>query len=329
MSEQPLAVRADAADSEGAAPEHQRLVVLTGMSGAGKSSALAALEDLGYEAVDNLPLALLDGLIAGGTLDRPLAVVIDVRTRDFTVERLLDTIDRLRERPALDVTLLFLDCDDDVLRRRFTETRRRHPLALDRPLSDGLALERARMEPLRARADVMVDTAHWTLGDLKRRLEDQLGLAPGTDTTLIAVVSFGFRHGLPREADLVFDVRFLRNPHYVTELRPLCGRDAPVAAYVDTDPDLDRFWSALTGLLEVVLRRQQGEGKSYLTLAIGCTGGRHRSVLLAERLGAWLQGRGERVTVRHRDLDRSGDGRGQRETMPSTSASATGGDTGR
>lgn len=297
--------------SVGASPRRQRLVVLTGMSGAGKSSALAALEDLGYEAVDNLPLALLDGLLAGGALDRPLAVVTDVRTRDFTIDRLLDTVERLRARPTLDVTLLFLDCADDVLRRRFTETRRRHPLALDRPLLDGLALERASMGPLRARADVLVDTAHWTLGELKRRLEDQLGLAAGTESTLIAVVSFGFRHGLPREADLVFDVRFLRNPHYVTALRPLTGRDADVAAYVEADPDFARFWSSLTDLLDVVLGRQQGEGKSYLTVAIGCTGGRHRSVLIAERLGDWLRARDGRVTVRHRDLDRGGQQEGQ------------------
>lgn len=274
------------------------------MSGAGKSSALAALEDLGYEAVDNLPLALLSALIAGGTLDRPLAVVIDVRTRDFSVDRLLSTLDQLRAQPALDVTLLFLDCDDDILRQRFTETRRRHPLALDRPLSDGLALERSSMAPLRARADVLVDTAHWTLGELKTRLEDQPGLGGAGEGLLIAVVSFGFRHGLPREADLVFDVRFLRNPHYETRLRPLTGRDPAVAAHVEADPDFARFWSALTALLDIVLARQEGEGKSYLTLAVGCTGGRHRSVLMAERLGAWLTARGERVSVRHRDLER-------------------------
>lgn len=295
-----------ATGSDGGVTGHapHRLVVLTGLSGAGKSSALAALEDMGYEAVDNLPLALLDGLIAGGRLDRPLAVVIDVRTRDFTVERLLDAVERLHGRPGLDVTLLFLDCDEDILRQRFTETRRRHPLALDRPLSDGLALERARMAPLRARADVLVDTAHWTLGDLKRRLEDQLGLSGGADGTVIAVMSFGFRHGLPREADLVFDVRFLRNPHYVSALRPLTGQDEPVAAHVAADPDFARFWTALTDLLAVVVDRQHGEGKSYLTLAVGCTGGRHRSVHVAERLKDWLAARGERVTVRHRDLSR-------------------------
>lgn len=285
----------------------QRLVVLTGLSGAGKSSALGALEDLGYEAVDNLPLALLDGLIAGGQLDRPLAVVIDVRTRDFAVERLLTMLDHLRNRPGLSVTLLFLDCDADILRRRFTETRRRHPLALDRPLSDGLALERERMAPLRARADVLVDTGHWTLGELKRRLEDQLGLGRGAEAMLISVVSFGFRHGLPREADLVFDVRFLRNPHYDEALRPLSGRDEPVARHVEADPDFDRFWTALTALLDVVLPRQQAEGKSYLTIAVGCTGGRHRSVLLAEKTSAWLaEHRGAAVSVRHRDLERGG-----------------------
>jgi UPF0042 nucleotide-binding protein len=289
--------------------ERQRLVVLTGLSGAGKSSALAALEDLGYEAVDNLPLGLLDGLIAGGTLDRPLAVVIDVRTRGFTVDRLLDTLERLRGRPGLAVTLVYLDCDADILRRRFTETRRRHPLALDRPLSDGLTLERARMAPLRARADVLVDTAGWTLGDLKQRLEDQLGLGGGGggggDSLLISLVSFGFRHGLPREADLVFDARFLRNPHYDPDLRALTGRDEAVSRHVESDPDFARFWSAMTDLLEVVIPRQRDEGKSYLTIAVGCTGGRHRSVMLTERLAAWLaRVGGVRATVRHRDLER-------------------------
>lgn len=288
--------------------DRQRLVVLTGLSGAGKSSALAALEDLGYEAVDNLPLGLLDGLIAGGTLDRPLAVVIDVRTRGFTVDRLLDTLERLRGRPGLAVTLVYLDCDADILRRRFTETRRRHPLALDRPLTDGLTLERARMAPLRARADVLVDTAGWTLGDLKHRLEDQLGLGGGGgggDSLLISLVSFGFRHGLPREADLVFDARFLRNPHYDPDLRALTGRDEAVSRHVESDPDFARFWSAMTDLLGVVIPRQRDEGKSYLTIAVGCTGGRHRSVMLTERLAAWLaRVGGVRATVRHRDLER-------------------------
>ncbi|MBB4266912.1 RNase adapter RapZ [Roseospira visakhapatnamensis] len=284
----------------------QRLVVLTGMSGAGKSSALAALQDLGYEAVDNLPLALLDGMVAGGALDRPLAVVIDVRTRGFAVDRLTGILEQLRAHPGLDVRLVFLDCDDDILRQRFTETRRRHPLALDRPLSDGLSLERERMRHLRERADVVVDTAHWTLGELKQRLEDHLGLAGGAEHTLVNVVSFGFRHGLPREADLVFDARFLRNPHYEPELRPLSGQDPGVAAYVEADEDFPRFWARLTGLLEVVLPRQHREGKSYLTLAVGCTGGRHRSVRVADRLGVWLNEHGVRATVRHRDLDRGG-----------------------
>jgi len=294
--------------SASAEPPVQRLVILTGMSGAGKSSALAALEDLGYEAVDNLPLALLDGMVAGGILDKPLAVVIDVRTRGFAVNRLTAILDRLRDRPGLDAKLLFLDCHDDILRQRFTETRRRHPLALDRPLSDGLALERERMRRLRERADVVVDTAHWTLGDLKQRLEDHLGLAGGGDHMLINVVSFGFRHGLPREADLVFDVRFLRNPHYEPELRPLTGMDPGVAAYVESDEDFGRFWERLTGLLDVILPRQHREGKSYLTLAVGCTGGRHRSVRVAERLGEWLRSRNARATVRHRDLHRGGRG---------------------
>lgn len=279
-----------------------RVVVVSGMSGAGKTTALKAFEDLGYEAVDNLPLVLLGGLVGSdGAAHRPIAIGVDIRTRDFDVPRLLATIDALRAERRLAVEVLFLDADDDTLSRRFTETRRRHPIGGDLPLSDGIAVERRLLGRLRERADAVIDTTRLPVGELKQVLEARYATtaSPGMS---VFITSFGFRNGLPREADMVFDVRFLRNPHYVPELEPLTGRDPQVAEYVAADPDYDRFFGRLTALLEPLLPRYEEEGKSYLTVAIGCTGGKHRSVVLAERLAAWMTARGRRPMVRHRDV---------------------------
>jgi RNase adapter protein RapZ len=282
-------------------PAQGRLLVVTGMSGAGRSTALKAVEDMGYEAVDNLPLSLLPNLLSAPATP-PLAIGVDVRTRDFGVSALLATLDRLVAEHNLDLKIVFLDCEDDRLVRRYTETRRRHPLAGDRPVLDGIHLERQRVWPLRDRADLVIDTTALNPGDLKRLLQGHfaLGTAPGIT---IFVTSFSYRHGLPRDADLVFDVRFLRNPHYVAALRPLTGRDAPVGAFIEADPDCAPFFKRLCLLLTPLLPRYEREGKSYLTIAIGCTGGRHRSVYLAERLAAWLSEQGRPVGVNHRDLD--------------------------
>jgi RNase adapter protein RapZ len=278
-----------------------RLLVVTGMSGAGRSTALKAFEDMGYEAVDNLPLSLLPNLL-GAPSPPPLAIGVDVRTRDFGVNALLATLDSLVAEHNLELKIVFLDCEDDRLVRRYTETRRRHPLAGDRPVLDGIHLERQRVWPLRDRADLVIDTTALNPGDLKRLLHGHfaLGAAPGIT---IFVTSFSYRHGLPRDADLVFDVRFLRNPHYVAGLRPLTGRDAPVGAFIEADQDFAPFFKRLCLLLAPLLPRYEREGKSYLTIAIGCTGGRHRSVYLAERLAAWLSEQGRPVGVNHRDLD--------------------------
>jgi UPF0042 nucleotide-binding protein len=285
-----------------AAGRRLRVLLVTGLSGAGHSTALNLLEDLGYEAVDNLPLALLGGLTGGisDALARPIAIGVDTRTRDFSPQGLIERLERLRGEPQLDVRLIFLDCDDEVLRRRYTETRRRHPLALDRPVADGIAQERALLAPVRARADPTIDTSELAIGDLKHLLQGHFAL----DRTgaAIAVLSFSYRQGLPREADLVFDARFLRNPHYESALRPLSGRDRAVGSYLENDPSFPGFFDALTGLLAPLLPRYEREGKSYLTLAIGCTGGRHRSVYVAERLAAWLRRQGHIVGLRHRDL---------------------------
>jgi UPF0042 nucleotide-binding protein len=279
------------------------LILVTGLSGAGHSTALRALEDLGYEAVDNLPLTFLT---TPESIDRPMAIAVDSRTRGFSPQALLERIERLRADPALKVSLVFLTCSDEVLQRRYTETRRRHPLAQDRPVADGIRQERLLLDGLSAAADLVIDSSDLAIADLKRLMQGHFGLErqPGL---AIAVTSFSYRHGLPREADLVFDVRFLANPHYRPELRDLTGRDAAVGRHVEADPAFGRFFGDLTDMLIPLLPGFEREGKSYLTLAVGCTGGRHRSVFVAERLAAWLTSQGRSVSLRHRDIARADD----------------------
>ncbi len=279
-----------------------RLLVVTGMSGAGRSTALKTFEDMGYEAVDNLPLSLLPNLVVPTTTHLPLAVGVDVRTRDFAVPALVAALDRLVVENDLDLRIVFLDCDDDRLARRYTETRRRHPLAGERPVADGIKLERERVRPLRDRADLVIDTSMLNPGDLKRVLIGHFGIdaAPAFS---VFVTSFSYRNGLPRDADLVIDVRFLRNPHYVPGLQPLNGKDKAVGEYIAADPDFHSLFDELDAWLGRLLPRYEREGKTYLTIAIGCTGGRHRSVYVAELLAARLSRDGRHVAVAHRDLD--------------------------
>lgn len=285
------------------APDRTRVLLITGMSGAGRSSALKSLEDMGYEAVDNLPLSLLPGLVTprGGVLT-PLAIGVDIRTRDFGADQFLETLDSLAQRPDLEFKLVFLDCEDEILRRRYTETRRRHPLAVDRPVTDGIRHERRLMSTLLGRADLVIDTSHLVLSDFKRLLAGHFMLDAGHPFSVL-VMSFSYRHGIPREADLVFDVRFLSNPYYDAALRPLTGLDENVGAFVAADNGFDEFFDSLTRLLKPLMPRFRNEGKSYLTIAIGCTGGQHRSVFVAERLSAWLRQAGEQVSVAHREID--------------------------
>lgn len=283
-----------------------RVVLVTGLSGAGMSVALKALEDLGYEAVDNLRLSLVPALLQqADPKRRPLALVIDSRTRDFSAQNFLDELAELRGRDDLDVSLVFLDCGDEVLQRRFTETRRRHPLAEDRTVPDGIQRERALLFPLKEESDVTIDTTQLSIHDLRRILSGHFR-RDAQAALQVFVTSFSFRQGLPREADLVFDVRFLTNPHYDPELRPLTGLNPAVAARVESDPDFPAFFRNLTELLRPLLPRYNQEGKSYLTIAIGCTGGKHRSVFIAERLAAWLKEQRLRVSLSHRELDRLG-----------------------
>ena len=289
-----------------AAPRPRPVVLVTGLSGAGKASILRVLEDLGFETVDNPPLHTLEDLIGDGG-DRPLAAGVDTRTRGFSPEAVLFALDKLRKRPDLAVALVYATAEDPTLLRRYTESRRRHPMALGgAPLganrvSDGIARERAVMEPLRVAADWVVDTSDLPSPALRQLVERRFRPtgAPGLS---ILVQSFAYPRGLPRDADLVFDLRFLRNPHYDPALRPLTGRDRAVAAHVEADPDFPAFWARLTGFLDPLLPRYVAEGKKYLTVALGCTGGRHRSVLVAERLTAHLRRSGWQADAIHREL---------------------------
>ncbi|MBK18212.1 MAG: RNase adapter RapZ [Rhodospirillaceae bacterium] len=278
------------------------VLLVTGISGAGRSTTLKILEDLGYEAVDNLPLTLLPSLVVPSVgTSRPLAIGIDVRTRDFGIKQFLKEIDALMTRTDLELRVVFLDCDDEVLQRRFTETRRRHPLAADRPVMDGIKHERRSVVPLRDKADLVIDTSQLALNDLRRLLKGQFALDVEASFAIF-VMSFSYRHGIPREADLVFDARFLANPHYEDELRPLTGLDEQVAKFVANDPGFADFFQSLTGLIDPLLPRFQNEGKSYLTIAVGCTGGHHRSVFVAEKLASWLRNSGKHVDIMHREL---------------------------
>lgn len=294
-----------------------RTLLVTGMSGAGRTSALKALGDIGYEAVDNLPLRLMPGLVLQGPAPgHGLAIGIDVRTRDLVAEVFAEDVEQLRRDSGKPIDIVFLECDDEVLQRRYTETRHVHPIGGDRPLADSIAEERRLLRPLREAADIVIDTSHTNVRDLARMLRDLVG-GGGDNSLHVSVVSFAFRNGIPRDADLVFDVRFLRNPHYDPVLRPQTGLDAAVGAYIEDDPDYATFFERLAGLLELLLPRYRDEGKSYLTIAIGCTGGQHRSVYTTQKLGAWLKARMPRVDIRHRELSLS-------ESVTLTEVSATG-----
>ncbi len=287
--------------------EGVHILLITGMSGAGKTSALKAVEDLGYEAVDNMPLSLLGSLVArsDSRTSHPIAIGVDIRNRDFGVDTLIRQLDGLASRSDIVVKVLFMDCDDDELRRRYDETRHRHPLAQDRPASDGIQQERGLVSALRQRADLILDTTGMAPGELKHILHSNFGDNFGRGNVpelTVSIISFSFRHGLPRDADLVFDVRFLSNPHYDRNLRGLTGLDSAVGSFISADAGFGQFFDGLTGLLLPLLPRYAAEGKSYLAIAVGCTGGRHRSVFVAEKLATWLKSHGQTVHIRHRDM---------------------------
>lgn len=288
----------------------KEILLVTGLSGAGKSTVLKTLEDLGWETVDNLPLRLLDRLLStplseSTESDSPLAVGIGARTRDFDPESIVKRIKTLRAEHGYDIGTLFLDCSGAELERRYAETRRRHPLALDRPMADGIARERELLGSLRLAATHLIDTTDTNANELQQEIRSRFGVP--SDAPVLTMTSFGFARGLPRNADLVFDMRFLRNPHWVPALKPLTGLDAAVGSYIATDPAYVDSVERISGLLEALLPRYAGEGKAYVTVAFGCTGGQHRSVHICECIATRMRTAGFTPTVTHRDLGQEPD----------------------
>ena len=288
---------------EGPQLKPQRLVLVTGPAGAGRGTAIKALEDMGFETIDNLPLTLLPRLLEGPPISRPIALGIDPRNRDFTTDAFLELVRGLAGRPEIAAEVLYLDARVEVLLRRFSETRRRHPLAPDESPEIGIAREADMLGPLRARADHVVDTSELSPHDLREELLRWYG-QEGSAGLTVSIQSFSYKRGLPMGVDMVIDVRFLRNPHWDPVLRPRDGRDPAVAAHVAEDPRSAPFFDKLFDLVQFLLPAYEAEGKSHFALAFGCTGGKHRSVALAESLAETLAERGWQVSIRHRELER-------------------------
>ena len=283
------------------------IVVVTGMSGAGISTVLKALEDWRYEVFDNFPLSLLPELCAqtrklkeeeGLSGKKGLAIGVDTRTREFSPERVLEAVKQIGAR------LVFITCDDAVLYKRFTETRRRHPMAAERTVSYGIEKERKILSPLKDKADILIDSSEKSIHELRHMLEGFFSQEQDKNLT-ISLVSFGFRNGAPREADIVMDVRFLKNPHWDPVLKPQTGLEKDVGEYIRSDEGFDEFISNFKSLIDPLLPRYRAEGKSYLTIAVGCTGGKHRSVFVVDILRKWMEEKGIRVFAEHRDMPKS------------------------
>ncbi|AXC49320.1 RNase adapter RapZ [Paracoccus suum] len=283
----------------------QRLIFVTGPAGAGRSTAIHVLEDLGYEAIDNLPLSLIPRLLDGPPRNRPLALGIDARNRDFSIANLSDLLDRLSVNANYAPELLYLDCSPDALVRRYSETRRRHPLAPDEPPLAGIEAEREMLAPIRSRAEVLIDTTDLSPHDLKSELARWFDLA-GNHRLTVSLHSFSYKRGVPRGLDMMFDCRFLANPHWRPELRSHDGREGPVQDYVTADPLYAPFFDKVRDLVLFVLPAHLAEGKAHLAIGFGCTGGKHRSVTLTEKLGEALAQAGWRVSIRHRELEHRG-----------------------
>lgn len=283
----------------------QQVLLVTGLLGAGKTTALRVLEDLGWETIDNFPVHLLGRLI--GTPEQTpdhrtsLAIGFDSRTRGFNAGQLIERVKRLGQRSDIELTTLFLDCSGLELERRYNETRRRHPLAQDVPAASGIAAERELMEPLRRWADIVISTTQFTSNDLQQAMRERFS-ADAPSSTVVTITSFGFSRGMPPIADLVFDMRFLDNPHWDPALRPLTGKDAPVGAHIETDPAFAEAFERIRDLLLLLLPRYAAQGKAYVNIAFGCTGGRHRSVYTAERMATALREAGYNPSVLHRNL---------------------------
>ena len=284
-------------------PTSRRLVLVTGPSGAGRSSAIRVLEDLGFEAIDNLPLRLIRPLLDDQESQKPLALGIDPRTRDFSVNAVMDALGQIAAVPCIVPELLYLDCDTPTLLRRFSETRRRHPLAEgDRPEA-GIQRELELLGPLRERADVLIDTSALNVHQLRAEVEEWYGTGE-RDTLWVSVQAFSYKRGLPRSVDMVFDCRFLTNPYWEPTLRASTGLDPAVKAHIATDPRYSEFERRTAEMALWLLPAYADEGKSHFQIAFGCTGGQHRSVALAETLAGHLAQAGWQVSIRHRELDR-------------------------
>ncbi len=282
--------------------DKQPLIIVTGLSGAGISSTMAILEDLGFSAYDNFPLSLLQQLLQQESItERPMAVSFDTRARNFDSSTLIKTIATLKQAGKWNVKTLFLSADDSILLKRFSETRRTHPMARDRAVADGIAAEKSLLYTLKHEAGHVVDTSDYTIHDLRRFIEGYSGgMLQGRLN--MSVMSFSYRHGLPREADLVFDVRFLRNPNWDKDLKEKTGLFSEVQNYVREDNTYTPFLQNIKSMLELLLPRYQSEGKSYLTIAFGCTGGRHRSVTVAEEIGQFLKSKDINLVIHHREI---------------------------
>lgn len=283
-------------------PKKASLLLVTGPSGAGRSTAVNALEDLGYEVIDNLPLSLLPPLLSAAP-ERPLALGLDVRNRDFSVDALISVIDGLSERLGDQAQVLYLDAAEDTLLRRYSETRRVHPLAPAGPPQAGIAREKELLDPIRSRADYLIDTTVMSPHELRAEIDGIF--APGEGRMLgLTVHSFSYKRGLPRGLDIVLDCRFLRNPHWEPDLRPQDGRSNAVAEYVAQDPRFEPFFEKVKSLVDLLLPAHKDEGRAHLSIGFGCTGGQHRSVMMAERLARSLEEGGWQVSKRHRELER-------------------------
>ncbi|MEP2737122.1 MAG: RNase adapter RapZ [Erythrobacter sp.] len=282
--------------------DKQSILLVTGLSGAGKSTALQVLEDLGWETIDNFPVRLLKSLLSNpDQQDGPLAIGFDSRTRGFVPHDVIELVKDLTDLPQIQLTTLFIDCSSGELERRYNETRRRHPMAQGRPLQDGIRAERELLEPMRRWADMVVDTSSFATNELQQHVRELFGTSAQQPMT-VTVSSFGFARGMPPLADLVFDMRFLDNPHWIDGLRELTGLDEPVAAHIKKDAGFAPVFDRIAGLISDLLPRYAAQGKSYVHIALGCTGGRHRSVFTAEQVAQNLRDQGFSPTVRHRNL---------------------------
>lgn len=283
--------------------QQRRIVLVTGPSGAGRTTAIRVLEDLGFEAIDNLPMGLMMRLLDGSENDRPMALGIDARNRDFSTIGFIDLVMRLRRTERVELTVLYLDCRNEVLLRRFSETRRRHPVAANAGPESGVLQEKELLAPIREIADILIDTSQLNVHQLRKEVEHWFAPEGGRHLA-VSIESFSYKRGLPHGLDMVFDCRFLANPYWRADLRAEDGRNPDVARYVQADENYAPFFDRVVDLLQTLLPAYRAEGKAHLSVAFGCTGGQHRSVATAEAVAKALAQEGQQVAIRHREMER-------------------------